>query len=93
MNKELISGNGLITEIINLIEKSRQHVAVTINSEITILYWNIGNRINAEILKNKRAEYGKRIVKELSTQLTEEYGLGWSQRHLFYCIKFAEVFS
>jgi len=92
MNKELLSGNGLITEIINLIEKSRQHIAFTINSEITILYWNIGNRINAEILKNKRAEYGKRIVKELSTQLTGDYGRGWSQRHLFYCIKFAELF-
>ena len=76
----------------DLIEKSRQQVAVVVNSEITLLYWNIGQRINTEILKNKRAEYGQQIVKELSTQLTEEYGRGWGQRHLFYCVKFTEVF-
>lgn len=57
------------------------------------MYWNIGKRISTEILKNKRAEYGKQIVTTLSKQLNEEYGSGWSQRHLFYCVKIAEVFS
>ncbi len=92
MHKELKISKGLLSEIKSLIEKSRQYVAVAVNAEITLLYWNIGSRINSEILKNKRAEYGKQIVSALSKQLTEEYGSGWSQRHLFYCIKIAEVF-
>ncbi len=57
------------------------------------LYWHIGDRINSEILKDKRAEYGKQIIVSLSRQLTKEYGKGWSERQLRYCIRFAEIFS
>ncbi|MEZ4528331.1 MAG: PDDEXK nuclease domain-containing protein [Desulfobacterales bacterium] len=92
MSKEVKISKGLLSEIKSLIEKSRQQVAAAVNAEITLLYWNIGRRINSEILKNKRAEYGKQIVSALSRQLTEEYGSGRSQRHLFYYIKIAEVF-
>ena len=60
----------LIAEIKQLIEQSRQKVAVAINSEISILYWHIGNRINSDILNNKRAEYGKQIIATLSQHLT-----------------------
>jgi predicted nuclease of restriction endonuclease-like (RecB) superfamily len=57
------------------------------------LYWQIGKRINEEILQNQRAEYGKEIVSALSRQLTLDYGTGWSKRQLHHCIRFAEVFS
>ena len=46
-----------------------------------MLYWQIGKRINEEILKNQRAEYGKQIVQKLSEQLTLEYGKGGSEKH------------
>jgi hypothetical protein len=61
-------------EIKQLIEDSRQKVAVTVNAEITLLYWNIGNRINKEILKEQRAEYGKQVLSSLSSQLVTEFG-------------------
>ena len=48
----------LINEIRSYIKEAKTTVAVTANSATTILYWNIGNRINKEILENKRAEYG-----------------------------------
>jgi len=83
----------LIVEIKQLIEQSRQNVAVAINSEISILYWHIGNRINSDILNNKRAEYGKQIIANLSQHLTQEYGRGWSEKQLRHCIHFAETFS
>lgn len=80
------------TEVKQLIEQSRQNVAVAVNAEITLLYWNIGKRINQEVLNFNRAEYGKNIVATLSRQLTEEYGSGWSEKQLLHCIRFAETF-
>lgn len=53
---------------------------------------SIGKRINHEILENKRAEYGKEIVKTLSKRLTLEYGEGWSEQQLRHCLRFAETF-
>jgi hypothetical protein len=52
----------LIGEIKTLIEQSRQQVAVTVNATMTMLYWQIGRRINQEVLKEQRAEYGRQIV-------------------------------
>ena len=36
------------------------------------MYWHIGERINRELLDNKRAEYGKQIVAQVARQLQEE---------------------
>ncbi|MFH1962188.1 MAG: DUF1016 N-terminal domain-containing protein [bacterium] len=49
---------------------------------MTMLYWQIGKRINEEVLKDKRAEYGKQIVVSLGRQLEAEYGSGWSKKQL-----------
>ncbi len=57
-----------------------------------MLYWHIGKRINDEILRNERAEYGKQIVSALAHQLTLEYGKGWGEKQLRQCIQFASVF-
>jgi predicted nuclease of restriction endonuclease-like (RecB) superfamily len=84
--------NPLIAQIKNLIEQSRQQVAVEVNSAITMLYWQIGKRIIDEVLQNQRAEYGKEIVTSLSRHLTEEYGRGWSDKHIRHCLRFAETF-
>lgn len=59
----------LFNELSTLIEQSQQQVTAQANSTLTLLFWHIGNRINTEILKNKRADYGKQIVSTLSTQL------------------------
>ena len=84
--------NNLFSEIKQLIEEARQNVAVAVNATTTLLYWNVGERINREILGNKRAEYGKEIVKSLSKNLTEEYGKGWSEKQLRHCLRIAETF-
>ncbi len=82
----------LVSVIKELIENSKQNLAVSVNAEMTMLYWHIGKRINEEILGHERAEYGKQVVQHLSEQLSQSYGSGWSSRHLHFCIKFAEVF-
>ena len=92
MNKKISKINPVFADIKQLIEKSRQNVAKNINSELTLLYWNIGKRIKDEVLNNKRAEYGKEIIANLSKQLNLEYGKRWSKRHLHHCLRIAETF-
>lgn len=92
MGKEILNINILFSEIKQLIEETRQAVAVTVNAGTTMLYWNIGNLINNEILGNKRAEYGKEVVKSLSKELTQQYGKGWSDKQLRHCLRIAETF-
>lgn len=63
--------NDLFNELSQLVELSQQQVIVQNNSALTLLFWEIGFRINETILQNKRAEYGKQIVQTLSIN-TEE---------------------
>lgn len=49
----------LFTDICQIIETAKGGVALTANAELTLMYWHIGNRINIDILRNQRAEYGK----------------------------------
>ncbi|MDO9566296.1 MAG: PDDEXK nuclease domain-containing protein [Candidatus Desulfaltia sp.] len=86
-----ISGD-LIGDIRSLIETARHNVAITVNAGLTILYWQIGNRIRQDVLKEKRAEYGKEIVVTLSRQLTDDYGNNFNEKNLRRMIQFAEVF-
>jgi hypothetical protein len=51
----------LIEDLRQIIEKTRQSIATTINANLTILYWHVGNRVRREILEEERAEYGKKL--------------------------------
>ena len=64
----------LLDDIRQIINQARNRVAVNVNSELTLMYWHIGERINRELLDNKRAAYGKQIVATVARQLQEEYG-------------------
>ncbi|MBM0653856.1 DUF1016 family protein [Capnocytophaga genosp. AHN8471] len=92
MKKEVTLQESLITDLRTLINEARNKVALIVNTEITLLYWHIGKRINKEVLGNQRAEYGKQIVSTLSTQLTKEYGRGFELRNLRRMMQFAELF-
>ena len=86
-----ISGD-LISDIRSIIKTARHNVAVTVNAGLTLLYWQIGNRIRQDILKEKRADYGEKIISTLSIQLVKEFGNGFSRPNLFRMVRFAEVF-
>ena len=83
-----LSGN-LISDIRRLIETARHNVAVTVNTSLTILYWQIGNRIRQDILKEKRARYGEEILPTVSAKLVPEFGNGFSARNLSRMVRFA----
>ncbi|MES2332057.1 MAG: PDDEXK nuclease domain-containing protein [Bacteroidota bacterium] len=91
MPTEIKPSRFLIDEIKLLIDESKQRVAVAVNATLTMLYWNVGRKINEEILADKRAEYGKQIVQSLALQLQAEYGTGWNEKQLRHCLRFAEI--
>jgi len=82
----------LLSELRELILRTRQTVAQGVNSALVLLYWQIGQRIRVDILKEKRAGYGEQIVHALSGKLTAEFGRGFGTRSLFRMVRFAEVF-
>lgn len=84
----------LMNDLRQIIDSTRQRVAVTANAELTMMYWHIGERINREVLGNQRAEYGKRIVSTVATQLQELYGTkGFDQRSIRRMMQFASKFT
>ncbi len=69
-----MSTQSLIQDLRQIIEQARGQVAATANYAQTMMYWHIGERINREVLDNKRAEYGKQSVATVARQLQEEFG-------------------
>jgi predicted nuclease of restriction endonuclease-like (RecB) superfamily len=82
----------LLGDIRSLIAQSRQQLATTVNSALTLLYWHIGQRIRNEVLQSERAAYGEQIVSALARQLESDYGRGFSAKNLRHMLRFAEAF-
>ena len=81
-------------EIHDLLHKARQNIISNINSTMTKTYFLIGKRIVEEEQDgNKRAEYGKNLIKMLSEKLTKEFGKGFSETNLEQMRKFFKVYG
>ena len=87
-----ISENSIVKELKEIIENSKSQIASAVNYQLTYTYWNIGNRIKKELLQNKRAEYGKQLVSNISKRLIEDYGTSFAEKNLRRMIQFSEVF-
>ena len=89
-----VDNNSFVSDIKHLLEHSRRTAYAAVNSIMIDTYWHIGQRIvEQEQQGEKRAEYGKQIIKMLSKELTQEYGEGWSERTLWYCKSFFLTFN
>jgi len=80
---DLAYTNSVIQEIKELVTGSRQRVATQVNTELLSTYWNIGRIIVEHEQESKeRAAYGKQTIKQLSKELTQEFGKGFSRSNL-----------
>ncbi len=95
LNNKIVAplvSKSLVEDLRQIIEQARGRVASTVNSELTMMYWHIGERINRDVLGNQRAEYGKQIVSTVSTQLQEEYGAkGFDEKNIRRMMQFAQM--
>ena len=86
--------NNYINEIKKILKNARQKAYTAVNSAMVEAYWKIGRRIVEEEQNGKeRAEYGKEILQNLSKELTEEFGKGYSYRTLREIRQFYLMFS
>jgi predicted nuclease of restriction endonuclease-like (RecB) superfamily len=83
----------LFTDLAQIIEQGKSQLTKQVNSTISLIYWQVGYKINEHILKNKRAEYAKEIVSTLSTQLKNQYGKSFEEKNLRRMMQFASIFD
>ena len=82
----------LVNDLRQIINDARNRVAANVNTELTLMYWHIGERINREVLGNERAEYGKQIVVTVSRQLQEDFGAkGFDEKSIRRMMQFAQI--
>lgn len=86
--------NKLYQDIHELLYNARNKVYQTINTTMTQTYYAIGKRIVEEEQDGaSRAEYGKALLKNLSQELSKEFGKGFSLRNLEQMRKFYLCFQ
>ena len=83
----------LFHDLTHIIEQGKNQLVKQVNSTITLVYWQVGKKINEHILNNQRAEYAKEIVSTVSTQLKQVYGKSFEERNLRRMMQFSELFS
>ncbi len=93
MGYKTIVSSELLNDVRQFIETARTQVAHFANSTSVMLYWRIGHRVNQDVLKNERAEYGEQVIAQLAQQLKEHYGSGFDRYNLSRMVRFSKVYS
>lgn len=84
----------LMDRVVSILEQARANVARAVNSNMVIAYWLIGREVVVALQGGEdRAEYGERLLGELSEHLTKRYGRGFSVTNLRYFRLFYQAFS
>ena len=74
----------IFNNIKQLMDQARNRVSREVNNILIQTYWEIGRIIVEDEQGNlERAEYGKKLIADLSKRLTKEYGKGFSKSNLF----------
>lgn len=93
MKKEVTSNAALIRDLKSIIISGRDAAYKAANKAMILTYWKVGQRIGEEEQRGEqRAEYGKKLISEISDELTAEFGRGFSTRNLMYYRKFYQYF-
>lgn len=83
-----------LAEVKRIVEQGRQQAYASVSRLMIETYWKIGERIVLQEQKGaNRAEYGTQLISQLSEELTQTYGKGFSKRNLQYFRSFYLTFS
>lgn len=83
----------LTIKIENIIRESRHTAYRAIDFTMVMAYWNIGKVIIEDELHWERADYGKKILKNISDRLTKKFGKGFDERELRKMCQFYKCFE
>ena len=91
-NKDIVAGGQqetmLFQDACQIIEQAQKLAYRQVNETLIKRNWLLGLRINMDVLKTQRAEYGEQIVKTLARSLTLRYGEGFTKTNLYNYIGF-----
>lgn len=91
---DLAYTDSMIDEIRELLLNARQKVATHINTELLSTYWNVGRIIvEHEQNSNERAAYGKQQLRQISKELTKEFGRGFSVSNIQFMRRFYQAYQ
>jgi len=100
MNEDLTPFNdtpqqstALLADLREIISGGKSQAVAAVNSALTLTYWQVGKRINDEILQGERAAYGKQVIATVAESLVEQYGKSFVTRNLRRMMQFAEFFA
>ncbi|MDR3002339.1 MAG: PDDEXK nuclease domain-containing protein [Fibromonadaceae bacterium] len=89
---ELINETAVFKRVSSIIENRKYRAAMHANSEVTLMYWEVGRYIGSVVLGGDRAGYGKQIVVTLARQLKVKYGNSFEIKNLRRMVQFANRF-
>lgn len=86
--------DNILTDAKNIIDSAKSYAIKSVNWTLVQRNWLLGERIALEELKGEnRAEYGKKVIKKLSKQLTEIYGSGFTKTNLYNFYNFYKTYA
>ena len=90
ITKQKLQGetSSLIHDACIIIEQAQKSAYSAVNETLIKRNWLLGMRIQHEVLKDQRAEYGEQIVKMLADELTKHYGRGFKKSNLYMFVSF-----
>ena len=83
---------GLYQDACSIIEQAQATAYRAVNETLIKRNWLLGMRIQYEVLKDKRAEYGEQVVKTLAKALINRYGKGFQVANLYHFIAFYKYY-
>ena len=91
--EQSIVEDGLYSQIVQLLNDTRKSVVIQVNTTLLVTYWHVGKLIVEDEQNNiHRAEYGKKVLKELSKRLTNDLGKGFSVSNLQFMRRFYQKY-
>ena len=83
MKKTIKTQDSFYEDIKSILQKARDTAYKSVNFIMVEAYWNVGKKI-VEVEQNEetKAKYGTKLINELSSQLTVDFGAGFSARNI-----------
>ena len=86
-------GTDLLADLREIIGRGKLQAVAAVNSALTLTYWQVGQRMNTEVLRGQRAAYGQQVVASVAERLVAACGKSFEAKNLRRMMQFAEVFS
>ena len=88
-----LSTEDIISDSVRIVRETQDSAYLYVNRALIARNWLLGKRIvEEELIGGNKENYGKSVIKNLSEELTKEFGKGYSERNLYAFVQFFKEF-